>query len=202
MNFILSLQLGVLGLSYVAGSVAWAQNEKYECAQEALKKQDCLLLWQNYRVHFLKSKILIHDGTWRGIQEIPVAGEKSEWEKVQVHKLDGRWVLEMWVWSPPATEMALESLYWLVGEFKDQNLHFEVQEVVQYRRRLQAQGIGRFPASSTLSEQGSRSQEKHPSSQTDLLDPRRTVQLYVKDGKIHWQAGEQAGELGGTEKAK
>jgi hypothetical protein len=114
--------------SHVARSAARTQ-----CSQQELKRRDCSLTLAPYKVQLSHVKITWSDGTWTSIGDAPLSDEKFTWEKVNFQKMDGRFLLQFWIWDNGKGEAKVQSLHWVVLELKQKQLIAHLDQIVRKR---------------------------------------------------------------------
>jgi hypothetical protein len=120
------------------------------CSAKEIKLRDCSLALKPYEIVVSRVKITWSDGTWKSIADTPMSDEKFVWEKVTVEKFANRFIMQFWIWddgpkadlpksavaSPPAApsqQPKVQSLHWVVGEFRDQRYIQQSDQVVRKR---------------------------------------------------------------------
>jgi hypothetical protein len=129
-----------------------AKSTSSQCDSKNLPIKDCLVRMGPYRVQFTKQKILVSDGVWREVHDLPMKGEKTEWVAVTLHKRQGRYLLQQLLWSEPEGGVGLQSLNWYLWELKGAQLHRRTHQVVQKRTStVDKSGDKKFHADPPLS---------------------------------------------------
>lgn len=119
---------------FLAAFAVAAPPSKLDCAKKELARKDCLLKAAPLEVQVSSKKIIWKDGTWTAIADVPMPEDDFIWERVNFQKFGQRPVLQMWIWDRAAGENKLQSLHWIVGEFKERQFEPLVDQVVRKRR--------------------------------------------------------------------
>lgn len=104
-----------------------------QCFAKELQRKDCELTIKPYRVQVSRVKVTWSDGTWTSIADAPLPDEKFQWEKVTLQKIDGRWILQFWIWDDGKGEAKVQSLHWVVVELKEKQLVASTDQIVRKR---------------------------------------------------------------------
>ncbi|MCB0356483.1 MAG: hypothetical protein KDD40_05720, partial [Bdellovibrionales bacterium] len=98
-----------------------------------LNLKNCLLSIFGYRLHFLDDKILVHNGVWREIEDLPLVGEQIQWHDIRLKKLNQHVYVEFLMWSAPQGEAKVQNLIWYVYQLNESQMHKVSEQVVQRR---------------------------------------------------------------------
>ncbi len=170
--------LGVVLMSWPGSTVGGGEiGQALACSTSELKAKECLLQQGPLRLQFRAETIVISDGTWRGLVDMPIRGEQVEWVALRYREMAGRQLVEILLWGEPSGEASLQSLTWIVGELKSADIDFVLSEVVSKRRFVEPGVKVRQLAS--------------------LSDQREPFGLKTVDGQgqIHWWAGRRSGRF-------
>lgn len=160
-------------LALFSGSSAWGTAKKTRCKSGELDRKACFLKIGKASYRISAEKIAIDDGTWRGVEDLPMAGENTQWHALQLNKISDREILQLQIWGEPKTAAKIQSLYWYIMEIHGTELKLLHRAEVQKRRIVPP-------------EEGSEEKYIFDQSESYGLKP-------VKDGKIQWQVGSQSG---------
>ena len=158
-------------------SVSFADADKVSvqsrsCAARDLKRWDCRLKMGPAVVHVTKDKIVLSDGVWRAVDNIPM-DKILEWHQVRLEKLGSRLFLILSFWDQGQGETKIQSRHWIVSEITS------VGEMVKSEVRLKQISQRRTP-------------------QTDgkfLFDKAEATELKWSKGHVHWRVGRESGEI-------
>ncbi len=172
--FVSTLVLSALAL---AAHTVQGRSTALSCTSEQLNSRDCLLQWERLRIHIRAQTLLVHDGTWRALADMPLQGPAVEWVSVRFREVNDRPLVEMLLWSEPRGEASIQSLTWVVAELKSASIEFVLSEVVARRRHIEQGERGRILSS--------------------LEDQREKFGLKPMDGQgpIHWWVGRRSGKF-------
>lgn len=158
-------------LFFALALCAAAPKEKLTCNAKELAGQDCHLGSGNYDIRLLPKTIAWNDGTWHTVDEMPLKGEASAWEKVEFKFVSGWPILQLWLWDKGAGESAVQSLHWYTADAEHRRFTI-ISEGVVRKRRLEKVEEGAKPRY--------------------LFDPMENHSLKAnKKGGLEWQLGTQ-----------
>jgi hypothetical protein len=120
-----------------------------------------------------KEKILIHDSVWRSLTDIPLKGEQTSWDKVEIRVVRRKYFLEVSIWSEPQGETSVQSLHWFVFAARGKTLEKVVDQIVSRRRPHRSQFANK----------------------TFIQDPVEKHGLESAAEGIRWRAGRNSGLL-------
>ncbi|MGE0763573.1 MAG: hypothetical protein AB7N80_09880 [Bdellovibrionales bacterium] len=195
----LFLVLAVLGLLFAAGEIGAANaakskhakakktSNKATCGQRELSQKDCHLWVGNTKLNLLKENWRFNDGLWLGVHDVPLNAPDTQWDKVRLEQFGERRFLQMWIWSSPIGEAAVQNLNWFVMELGERESPVRVQQVVQRRRRLGP------PKIATEAVEGVA--DRKPAAVQFVYDPRDKTELKAHKGQLKWSAGRRHGEF-------
>src|ERR1035437_9035078 len=109
-------------------------RDKLTCTLKELERQDCRLASANYIVRILPKTIVLNDGTWHAVDEMPLKGEAVAWEKIQFQFLSGWPILQLWLWEKGLGESEVESLHWYVADAEKRKFTLLAEGIVRKRR--------------------------------------------------------------------
>lgn len=155
--------------------------EKGQCTKRELSLQDCELRIGKTKLNLFQGRWRFDDGLWLSVNDMPVAGELVQWDKISFEQHNNRRILQMWVWSKPTGEAEVQNLNWFVMELGEFESPKRVHEVVQRRR------LGARVTDST----------RKPATQQAIYiyDPRDKTALQTTKTQIKWSAGRRHGEF-------
>jgi len=107
---------------------------KPTCNEKDLTRQDCRLRDGAYNVRLLSDTVAWHDGTWHTVEEIPLKGEQSAWEKMRFDLMGGWPILQLWIWDQGAGEGQVQSLHWYTVSLFDRKFKILAEGIVRKRR--------------------------------------------------------------------
>lgn len=157
-------------------SPAWARG-KSSCISKELRLKSCRLSFQEAEYNLSRTGLRIHDGTWRGVVQLPFVDETTDWHSVKIREKQDTRILEMKAWrrAASAPDLELENLHWMIFELSGTNLNLLADKVVRLRRRQMV----------------SEGQEPHK-----FLNGKLDAHLIlVEDGKLLWKVGHKKGPL-------
>lgn len=156
-----------------------ASSSQLKCSAEKLEQKNCVLRAANYTIELADKKILLNDGTWRAVEEMPLYEAKSvQWDLARLRILQGRLLIELKMWDEPSGEAEIQSLHWFVLQAdKGAKLERLLHQVISKRRKTSS-GQGEAVKKVVLQ---------------DKVEPHGLKP--IKDNKIHWWAGREKGEL-------
>jgi hypothetical protein len=108
--------------------------DKKVCTARELRRQDCRLKIGARDMRLLLESVAREDGVWHTVDQMPL---KGDWEKMTFDILDGRPILQMWIWDQGSGESQVQSLHWYVTEADRGKLGLLSEGVVR-RRRVKA----------------------------------------------------------------
>lgn len=162
--------LFIVKLWLVANVVVSAEGKN--CSLKDLKRWDCRLKVSSVVVHVTKDKILLSDGTWRGVDDLPMQ-KIQEWDAVRLEKLGNRLFLVLSFWSESEGETKMQSRRWIISEVKSEGSVVKTtMKVAQVVQRRTPADEGKF-----------------------LLDKSEKTELKRSGGKIVWRAGRETGVI-------
>lgn len=149
--------------------------EKIACTAREIQLQDCRLNAGTYKLRLLSETIARDDGTWHGVDDMPLKGEGTAWEKIQFQLFNGRPILQMWIWDKPAGEANVQQLHWYVGDVRNRSeLQLLASGIVRRRRAKSVEVVEGKPT-------------PKPVYTLDAMEPHN---LKVrKDGRLEWSLG-------------
>jgi hypothetical protein len=121
-----------LAISY-ATPAAKPSPPHLQCSGKELKRRDCELSLKPYKTQLSSAKITWSDGTWTSIADAPLPGDKFDWEKVKIEKINNRYFIEYWIWDDGKGEAKIESLHWIVVELNERNALPQFDKIVRKR---------------------------------------------------------------------
>ena len=147
------------------------------CTKKELELKSCQLRLKEYHLSFSPDKITVSNGIWKEVHPLPLSGEKVTWERVQLCRLKGRYLVELEIWATPKGEAEVQDLNWAVYELKEVRWQQQVMEVIQ-KRRLQLD------------------EPKNNKKPQFHFDPKEKYGLKAEGGeKISWFAGKWQGRF-------
>lgn len=150
-------------------SISASATESKSCSAVDLKRWDCRLKLGAAVVHVTKEKILLSDGVWRAVDDIPM-DKIIEWHQVRLEKLGKRLFLILSFWDEGRGETKIQSRIWWVLEVKGAKTEVRVKQLAQ--RRTPQEG-GKF-----------------------LTDKAEETSLKKNaKGHIVWRVGRETGEI-------
>jgi hypothetical protein len=151
--------------------------DKTVCTRREIQLQDCRLNSGTYKLRLLSETIARDDGTWHGVDNMPLKGEGTSWEKIQFKLFNGWPILQMWIWDKPAGEANVQQLHWYVGDVRNQTeLQVLATGVVRRRRAKNVEVAEGKPA-------------PKPVYTLDAMEP-HNLKLR-KDGRLDWSLGSE-----------
>jgi hypothetical protein len=117
-----------------ATTPAFTKGRKGSCPSRDLKRQDCRLQDESYNVRLLAETVAWFDGTWHTVEEMPLKGKQSSWEKARFEVHQGWPVLQLWLWDNGEGEGQVQSLHWLTVSLMDRKFTVLAQGIVRKRR--------------------------------------------------------------------
>ncbi len=150
------------------------EKDKFSCTKTELVTKSCVLKILDYTLRLTPEKILISNGVFRKIKDMPLKGEQVEWIRVNTFRADKRVFVELLIWGLPIGEANVQSLYWTVSVLDGVKLNFLLYELVQKRRLI-------------IGEDGKTS---------ILYDPLSAFGIKVnKKGKLNWHVKNRKGSF-------
>jgi hypothetical protein len=173
-KFLVFLALTVAGFVAVSPAVA---RTKRSCVSKELRLKSCRLLYKNAKYNFSNTALRIHDGTWRGVVDLPHAEDTTDWHTLKVRDKEGKRLLEFKAWrrAASAPDLELENLHWMVFELQGTTLNMLVDKKIRLRRRQ------------TVAEDQAPNQFLNGKLDSHLI--------LVEDGKLLWKVGHKKGPL-------
>lgn len=169
--------------------------ESKNCSAKNLKRWDCRLKLSGMVVHVTKERILLSDGVWRAVDNIPMV-KIIEWQQVRLEKLGGRLFLILGFWDEGAGEAKVQVRHWIVSEVTTADgvvkTEVKVRQVVQ-RRTLRTEGP-RVPEMESETKPEAKSDAK-PEQKKYLTDKAEKIELRSSHGKIVWRVGRETGVI-------
>jgi hypothetical protein len=152
-------------------------SEKTACTAREIQLQDCRLSSGTYKLRLLADTIARDDGTWHGVDSMPLKGEGTSWEKIHFKLFNGWPILQMWIWDKPAGEANVQQLHWYVGDVRNQTeLQVLATGVVRRRRAKNVEVVEGKPA-------------PKPVYTLDAMEP-HSLKLR-NDGRLDWSLGSE-----------
>lgn len=147
-----------------------AGSDKTSCTTRELKRLDCRLSSGGHKMRLLPESIARDDGIWHTVDEMPL---KGDWEKMHFEKMNGRPILQMWIWDQGSGETKVQSLHWYVTEVGKAKMQILAEGIVR-RRHLRGEKPGDF-----------------------IYDGFEKHELKAgKQGNLEWKLGSQSKTLG------
>ena len=106
---------------------------KLACDARELNGQDCHLHSGSYDLRLLKTTLAWNDGTWHTVDPLPLAGDGIEWEKAEFAIMNGRPILQLWIWDKGVGESKVQSLHWFTADAEKRKLTLLAEGVVRKR---------------------------------------------------------------------
>ena len=125
-----------------AKSLQKAHADSVICDRRARETRNCTLKNGPYEFLLNKEKILIFDSFWRSLTDLPLKGEKTNWQWVEFRKLQNDFYLELEIWTEPFGETQVQNLRWFVFRAEKQKLIPLVDTIVQRRTPQTTKGHG------------------------------------------------------------
>lgn len=158
-------------------SGAFAKRDKPTCQGKEIRIRDCELRAGPYTLRLLADSISWNDSTWRKVDPIPLRGEGTSWEKINVQLNNGILVLQLWIWDKPVGENQVQSLNWYVTSIDQQKFSVLASGTVR-KRRQKSQAPG------------AEGEEVKPKAPEFLYDGWETHGLkFLKDGRMEMTLG-------------
>lgn len=107
---------------------------KTTCNAKEIQRQDCRLTVDTYNLRLLKDTVAWSDGTWHTVDDLPLKGDGTEWEKIRFEFLNGWPILQLWIWDAGAGENKVQSLNWYVADAEQRKFTVVATGVVRKRR--------------------------------------------------------------------
>lgn len=122
----------------LAATMGWAKAgsnpaRPIECAVQDLRQKDCLLRLKNLKVRLSAQKILIDNGTWKTLRDLPLVGEGTEWQRVRLMELHRRPLIDLLIWEAPAGPLQFQKLQWFVFEIREAAAELKLKRAVKAR---------------------------------------------------------------------
>lgn len=114
-------------------AVSFALSDRSRCLSKDLARQDCRLQQGKFKAQLSNKTVAWNNGIWQGVDELSLNGEGLTWEKAFLREIDGRLVLQMWIWDAGAGETKVQSLHWLVFDFAENKMRPQLKRVVRRR---------------------------------------------------------------------
>lgn len=108
--------------------------DKTVCTAREIRRQDCRLKIGERVLRLLPDTVAREDGVWHTVDQMPL---KGDWEKFRFEMMDGRPVLQMWLWDSGSGEPPVQALHWYVTEVNAPKMEILAEGVVR-RRRVRA----------------------------------------------------------------
>lgn len=115
--------------------------DKNTCTAKDLARRDCRLILGTVNVRLLPQSVAWYDGTWHTVEEMPLKDQQSDWEKVDLHTLGGRLILQMWIWDKGVETSKVQSQHWLVTELQNRKFKILADGTVRKRRPKAQDGL-------------------------------------------------------------
>lgn len=145
---------------------------KMICKKKEKELKNCFLKFDNYKIQINKNHILLSDGVWRSIHDLPIQGKDTNWESLRIKKIGSHVFLEIKIWGKAQSILEIQSLNWFLLEINKKKLNKKISEIIQ-KRKLREEG-------------------------KPLIDPIEKYGLkLMRNGKIKWWAGSQKGIIDG-----
>lgn len=126
-------QWGVAVLTVLVSALA--HGEHHQCSQRSLRIKNCHLKHYGYHIHFTESeRIIISDGIWREVEDMPLKGDAVLWEKIWMERIQGRTFVSVMQWTAPKGEGEVRSLQWVVLELDGSKVKKQLTQTVQKLR--------------------------------------------------------------------
>lgn len=164
-----------LNLIYLVGTLffgAMAFGKDVSCTKDQLIQKNCLLRAGKAQYQFLRENLSIDDGVWKGVVKVPLEVSDADWDSLRLIDRGGRRFYELKIWTPPQEGVELQSLHWLIVELKGTEVLTQINQIIQKRRSIPADGEKKY-----------------------LKDKMERHQLKVNGKKIHWTVGHLKGEF-------
>ncbi|MGE0527641.1 MAG: hypothetical protein AB7G93_07535 [Bdellovibrionales bacterium] len=189
---LLAVEMTLLTFLFVSSSAATstrkkaATKDKQVCTATELKRQDCRLRSGDYEIRLLKETVTWKDGVWPTVENVPLVGPGTQWEKVRFELMKEWPILQLWIWDKGAGEAQVQSLHWFVTALEHRKLDLLAEGVVRKRRMrpLDEEAVGE--AADGDGEGDSKAPPKF------LFDAWETHGLkMLKDGRLQWSLGRE-----------
>ena len=143
-------------------------------------------------VHVTKDKILLSDGVWRAVDNIPM-DKIVEWQQVRLEKLGSRLFLILSFWDEGAGETKIQNRHWIVSEVT--SLNAVVKTAVKLNKIVQKRTLQNKDEQSSGDQalQNSNDQKSKPIKY--LMDKAEKIELKSSDGKVVWRVGRETGVI-------
>ena len=145
-----------------------------ECNSRSLATQNCHIQWSDHKVHIRGDKVNSFNGVHRSIVDLPVAGEKVEWQRIRLRRMSGQLYLEAEIWGAPDESTNVSALNWVIYKFNKVNPVLKLNKKIQRRKPKSA--------------------EKAKTS-FELMDKPIKYKLFVKSKKVYWKHGFDEGVI-------
>jgi hypothetical protein len=111
-----------------------AEKSKTVCAARDLARKDCRLSMDSVSLRLLPDSVAWYDGTWHTVDEMPLKGKQSDWEKITFTKLAEEPILQLWIWDQGDEITGVQSLHWMVIDVEKRKFALLSEGVVRKRR--------------------------------------------------------------------
>lgn len=150
---------------------AFAKTRLMSCSAKDLELKSCTISRSGLRVGLSEEKIRFTHGPWTSIDSFPGFELVTHWQEVKLVSLEGRQLISLKVWKKIEKEVVLEELHWILLEPIKTKLHLLLDHPVG-KRKLVKEGPAPL-----------------------IQDQMPQTKLWLKNGKVHWQAGKKSGVL-------
>lgn len=183
------MMLFIVKLWLVANAVVFAESPQggqnsvgKSCSEKDLKRWDCRLQLGKAVVHVTKQKILLSDGVWRAVDDIPM-DKIQEWDQVRLQKLGSRLFLILSFWDEGQGETKIQSRIWWVVEISGVTTSVKVKQLAQRR--------------TAVSEKKADGDTVKPGGvgPTYIMDKAEPTELKLVKGEVVWRVGREHGVI-------
>ena len=136
LNAQLRLDLGLMGMwSLILALFCCSAGalDRSACGARDLKRKDCRLRLGENNVRLLAATIARENGVWHVVDDLPLKGDGS-WEKATFSKINGRLLLQLWLWDVGVGETRVQALHWYVADIQSEKMKLLGEGVVRRRR--------------------------------------------------------------------
>lgn len=116
-------------------------RDKTTCSRKDIVRQDCALQVGRDRLRLLAETLVWSNGTWHTVDQMPLKGDGTQWEKMQFQSFNGWPLLQVWIWGKGSGETQVQSLHWYVVDWIERKAHVRGEGVVRKRRMKQKAAV-------------------------------------------------------------
>jgi hypothetical protein len=110
------------------------------CSKRGILLKDCSFTLGQNKIHVWKNKIFLTNSTARDVQPLSFAAELEKdlvgWSFAKTHEQNGRYFVEISIWSLPAGQSDVESLMWSVYEIDHDHILKKIEKLIQKRKKI------------------------------------------------------------------